>query len=123
MTRARARKSPGRDHKFSRSFRFQGVVETTRAPWVLMFSVRASRAGWRTSRLQRSTLTDREVRFSNRRAIACMRHPGLAPHREDGYRGGKDSPIIRRPGSEANTLSDGVMGTTGCDRREVALRS
>jgi len=52
------------DHKFSRSFRFKGLLETTRTPWPLMFSVTPSWAGWRTSKLQRSTLTDKGMRGS-----------------------------------------------------------
>src|ERR1700674_543138 len=87
-------------HKFSRSFRFQGLLETTRTPWVLTFSVRPSCVGWRTSRLQRSTLTFRGMRSSNRRAIASMRHPtGLRKTGRMGVGGGNDRDIIRLPGA------------------------
>src|SRR6266849_2704413 len=70
-----------------------------RAPWALTFSVRPSWAGWRTSKLQRSTLTVRGMRFSNRRAIACMRHPiVLRKIGRMGAGGGNDLGIIPLPG-------------------------
>ncbi len=73
-----------------------------RAPWVLTFSVRPFCAGWRTSRRQRSTLTVRGMRCSNRRAMVCIGHPTVWRKTERiGVGAGNDPAIIRQPEPKA----------------------
>src|SRR5713226_8563582 len=56
---------------------FPGITRDNAHAVVATFSVRPSCAGCRTSRLQRSTLTVRGMRRSNRRAMACIGNPNV----------------------------------------------
>jgi hypothetical protein len=73
-TRARDRKFPSSERTFSRSFGFQGLLVSTRAPRGLTFSVIPSCAGVRTSRLDRSTVIFMGVRSSVRFKMSIEHH-------------------------------------------------
>ena len=78
-TRARERKFPSNDLTFKRSFGFQGLVVSTRAPRGLTFSVTPSWAGVRMSRLDRSTVTLMGVRSSARFNVSIGHREAIEP--------------------------------------------